>query len=78
MVKKTLELYECDVCGTEGVRYTVIYEDGQMTLDRCEKHGAKIEALRQEKGSWVAKTAGSRSGFKVSTMDEIKRQTKKQ
>lgn len=76
MVKRTLELYECDVCGNEGSRYTVVFEDGQMTLDRCEKHRGKLEAIRKEKGSWVAKAAGSRSGFKISTMDEIKRQSK--
>lgn len=76
MVKRTLELFECDVCGDEGERYTVTYPDGQMTLDRCQKHNAHLEKLRNEKGSWVAKAPGSRSSFKVSSVDEIAKQRK--
>lgn len=74
MVKRTLELFECDVCGEEGARYTVTYPDGQMTLDRCDRHGAKLLKLKEEKGAWVAKSPGSRSGFKISTLDEIQEQ----
>lgn len=74
LVKRTLELFECDVCGKEGERYTVIFPDGQMTLDRCERHNSHLEKLRNEKGSWVAKAPGARSSFKVSSPDEILKQ----
>ena len=74
MVKRTLELFECDVCGAEGQRYAVVYPDGQMNLDRCERHNGKLLRLREEKGTWVA--TAPRSSFKVSSVDEIKRQTR--
>lgn len=71
MVKRTLELFECDLCGEEGQRYTVIFPDGQMTLDRCGRHNTRIEKMRAEKGEWVARTPGGRSSFKVSSLEEI-------
>lgn len=74
MVKRTLELYECDVCGAEGERYMVTFPDGQMTLDRCQRHNTHLEKLRTEKGSWVAKPQNGRSSFKVSTLDDIQKQ----
>lgn len=76
MVKRTLELYECDVCGKDGERYAVIFPEGQMTLDRCPRHNSALEKLRSEKGSWVAKSANGRTSFKVSSIDEIERQRK--
>jgi hypothetical protein len=66
-------LYECDVCGDEGQRYGVIFPEGQMTLDRCGRHNRALERLREEKGSWVAKTSNGRTSFKVSSIDEIER-----
>ena len=34
MVRKTVELFECDVCGNPGERYTVTFpEDGTLSLD---------------------------------------------
>lgn len=73
MVRKTVELYECDVCGDPGERYTVTFpEDGALALDRCGKHDKKILALRDEKGSWAQST--NRSTFKVSSLEEIQRQ----
>lgn len=74
MVKRTLELFECDVCGAEGERYSVTFPDGQMTLDRCGKHNGHLEKLRNEKGSWAAKAPGARSSFKVSSIEEIQKQ----
>lgn len=74
MVKRTLELFECDVCGQEGERYLVTFPDGQMTLDRCGRHNAQIEKLRNEKGSWVTRTANGRTSFKISSVDEIEEQ----
>ena len=73
MVRRTVELFECDICGEEGQRYTVTFpEEGVLSLDRCERHRKKIEALKNEKGSWS--TASGRSSFKVSTPEEIERQ----
>lgn len=74
MVKRTLEVFECDICGADGRRYLVMYEDGQMVLDRCERHNGKLEKLRDEKGSWTTKSPGHKSSFKVSNIDDIRRQ----
>lgn len=76
MVERTLKLYDCDVCGSEGERYSVTFPDGQLTLDRCERHNGHLEKLRNEKGTWVAKAPGSRSSFKVSSVDDIAKQKK--
>lgn len=76
MVKRTLELYECDVCGSEGDRYSVNFPDGQLTLDRCQRHATKLHKLKDEKGSWVARVAGSKQSFKVSSVEDIKQQMK--
>lgn len=73
MVKKTVETYECDVCGEEGERYTISFPDGFLALDRCEKHDKKVVALRNEKGSWVH-SQNQRAVFKVSTLEDIERQ----
>lgn len=76
MVRKTVELFECDVCGEPGERYTITFpEDGALALDRCSKHDKKIVALREERGSWAQ--ANTRSTFKVSTLDDIKKQKKR-
>lgn len=76
MVKRTVELYECDVCGQDAQRYGVVFPDGQMTLDRCDRHNRSLERLRDEKGSWVTKAHNGRTSFKVSSIDEIERQRK--
>lgn len=76
MVKRTYELVECDVCGAEAERYGVIFPDGQLTLDRCPRHNKALEKLRDEKGTWVAKSSNGRTSFKVSSVDEIQRQRK--
>ena len=71
MVRRTLEVFECDKCGREGKRYTVLFEEGALVLDRCELHGKKLEALRSEKGDWRENKA-SRSAFRKSTPDELR------
>lgn len=76
MVQRTVTKYECDVCGEDGERYTVTFPDGFMSLDRCEKHAKKIEALRKEKGSFVHSN-GHRATFKVSTVEDIEAQRKR-
>lgn len=73
MVRKTVELFECDVCGAEAERYTVSFPDGGiLALDRCERHNKKILALRDEKGAWTS--GQGRSVFKVSSLEDIKKQ----
>lgn len=76
MVRKTVELFECDICGDPGERYTITFpEDGALALDRCGKHNKKIIALREERGSWAQ--SNPRSAFKVSSLDDIKKQKKR-
>lgn len=73
MVRKTVELYECDVCGKDAERYTVSFpEGGTLALDRCDKHNRKLLALKEEKGSWQQNNV--RSVFKVSSLEEIEKQ----
>lgn len=71
MVRRTLEVFECDKCGREGRRYTVLYEDGAMVFDRCDQHDKKLEALRDEVGEWKDNRAG-RSTFHKATPDELR------
>lgn len=70
MVKKTLEVYECDKCGNEGTRYAITFPDGTKLLDRCEKHARAIEKLRDEEGNWV-QNRGSKATFHKSTLEDI-------
>lgn len=73
MVRKTVELYECDVCGRDAERYAVTFpEGGTLALDRCDKHNKKILALKEEKGHWAQ--SNGRSVFKVSSLEDIQRQ----
>lgn len=72
MVKRTLELFECDKCGAEGRRYTVTFpEEGTLVLDRCEQHAKKIEALRNETGEWLT-SRGGKQAFRKSSPAEIR------
>lgn len=74
MVRVTLEVYRCDVCGADGERYTVGYRDGVKVLDRCPRHASKLEAFREEKGDWQPNSP--KAEFKVSTIEDIKKQKK--
>ncbi len=71
MVRKTLEVFECDKCGRDGHRYTVLYEDGALVMDRCDTHNKKLEALREETGEWREARA-MKSTFKKSTPEELR------
>lgn len=76
MVRKTVELFECDICGSAGERYTISFpEDGTLSLDRCERHAKKILALREEQGSWAQ--SNGRAAFKVSSLEDIEKQKRK-
>jgi len=72
MVKRTLEVFECDKCGNEGTRYSVTFPEGTLVLDRCETHAKKIDALRNEVGEWVATGSLGRNSFKKSSVAELR------
>lgn len=72
MVKRTLELFDCDKCGEEGRRYSVTYEDGTLIMDRCETHARPLEKLRTEPGQWVAPNQMGRNSFKKSSLTELR------
>lgn len=71
MVKRTVELFECDVCGKDATRYQVVFEDGTKILDRCETHGRKLEKLREEPGDWVIPKS-QKSTFHKSSLIELR------
>lgn len=72
MVKRTLEVFECDKCGNEGQRYSVIFPEGTLVLDRCETHARKILALRSEVGEWVQTGTMGRNTFRKSSVSELR------
>lgn len=74
MVKRTMEIFECDLCGDEAQRYTVIFPEGALAMDRCDKHAAKLHKLRDEEGTWTRHQAGTKATFKLSTVEDIERQ----
>jgi len=73
----TLKVYQCDkpirggVCGKEGKRYSILFEDGTKILDRCAEHAGPIEKLREEPGEFVAAGAG-KGTFKKSSPEDIR------
>ena len=71
-MKRTLELYDCDKCGNEGQRYSVVFPEGALVMDRCELHAKKLEALRSEVGEWVHTQSLGRNSFKKSTLVELR------
>lgn len=71
MVKRTLELFECDMCGDEGQRYQIVYEDGTRVLDRCARHAKKLEAFRDEPGEWLSDKQG-KATFRKSTPADLR------
>ena len=71
MVKRTLELFECDKCGQEAKRYSVVFEDGTLVLDRCPAHAKRLEALREEVGEWLTPRP-ARSAFHKSSLSEVR------
>lgn len=72
MVKRTVELYECDQCGKEGQRYTISFPDNTTRiLDRCGTHGKNLEALRDAPGEWVAPRS-SKTSFRKSSPEDIR------
>ena len=72
MVKRTLELYDCDKCGNEGQRYSVTFEDGTLVMDRCETHARQLEKLRTEPGQWGSPSQAGRNSFKKSSLVELR------
>lgn len=74
MVKKTVELVECDLCGRTAQRYSVTYPEGIMHLDRCSDHDNEVLALKGQPGTWVTMDPGRRRGYHKSTLEDIRRQ----
>jgi pyruvate formate-lyase activating enzyme-like uncharacterized protein len=71
MVKRTLELFECDKCGQEAKRYSVVFDEGTLVLDRCTQHARQLEKLREEKGEWLTPRNGKTS-FHKSSLSEVR------
>lgn len=71
MVKRTLELFECDKCGQGAKRYSIVFEEGTLVLDRCPQHGKQLEKLRDEKGEWLTPRA-SKTAFHKSSLSEVR------
>lgn len=69
MVRRTVELYECDVCGKDAKRYQITYDEGVRVTDRCEKHSKALEALKEEPGEWVSERTGKATFRKSSPTD---------
>jgi hypothetical protein len=71
MTRRTVEVFECDVCGQPGDRYTVHYPEGALALDRCVEDAGAILALRNEEGGhWVA-NGPAKSTFRIASAEEI-------
>lgn len=70
MVRRTIEMYACDICGNDGKRYQVIFDEGTWVTDRCERHARPLEKIKDEPGEWLA-TPG-RQAFRKSTPAEIR------
>jgi hypothetical protein len=72
MVKRTLELFECDRCGKEAQRYSLAFpEEGTLVMDRCDTHAKKLEAFRDEPGEWLRPRLGKQS-FHKSSLHEVR------
>jgi hypothetical protein len=77
MARRTVEVFDCDICGEGGERYVVSFpDDHTLALDRCPKHNKKLEGIRNEKGNWIT-NGSTRSTFKVSSLEEIQKQRQK-
>ncbi len=70
MVKRTYEVFECDVCGEGAQRYSLSFEDGTLNMDRCVKHAQTILELRDGPGEWHP-LGGKKSTFRKSTPLDI-------
>lgn len=71
MVKRTLEVFECDICGEDGQRYQIVFAEGTKILDRCPRHAKNIEKLRDEKGEWQQPKQG-KATFRKSTIGDLR------
>lgn len=72
MVKKTLEVFECDVCGKEGERYQITYPDDTVRiLDRCSRHARDLEGFRDQPGTWMSPRP-TKSSFRKSSPSELR------
>jgi hypothetical protein len=75
MTKRTVEVFECDLCGEPGERYAITYPDGTLALDRCPRDAIPILAFKEEAGGqWTPTGVSGKSSFKVSSLDDIIKQ----
>lgn len=72
MALRKVDVFECDVCGQEGDRFTVQYPDGTLALDRCPEHSGIITSLKDEPGTWTS-LAGGKTPFRITSPEEIQR-----
>lgn len=70
MARRTVEIFECDICHEEADRFTVLFPDGTLALDRCPEHSGPITSLKDEPGQWTA-TGSGKTPFRVTTPEEI-------
>lgn len=73
MARRTLEIFECDICGEEGERFTIQFPDGSLALDRCTIHARPLYDLKEGPGQWTASGSG-RVPFHVSSVEDIVKQ----
>jgi hypothetical protein len=73
MARRTVELFECDICTDAGDRYTIQFPDGSLALDRCIEHADEILRLKDGPGQWTPGVGGGKTSFRISTPAEIER-----
>lgn len=76
MARRTVELFECDVCHEEADRFTIQFPDGTLALDRCPEHSGVVTKLKDEPGQWTS-SGGGKTPFRIATTEEILAQVKK-
>lgn len=76
MARRTVELFECDVCGNDADRFTILFPDGTLALDRCSDHSGIVTSLKDEPGQWTSSGDG-KTPFRVTTPEEILAQIKR-
>lgn len=77
MARRTVEIFECDICHEEADRFTIQFPDGTLALDRCPEHSGPITTLKDEPGQWTPLTGNGKTNFRIATPEEIISQIKK-
>lgn len=69
VAKRTIEIYDCDLCGKPGFHYTVTTPEGLLSLDRCEEHAKTILDLKHEEGAKLHR--GRRKTSSETSLEDI-------